>query len=89
MKIKRIGVMSLAKILGVLYGGMGFVFGIFFAIASFFGTTTEDAPFNLGVLSIIAFPVLYGFMGLLSGIISAFFFNLAAKWVGSLEIETE
>jgi hypothetical protein len=46
-------------------------------------------PFGAGIgfLAIIFFPVLYGFMGFVAGILSALIYNLVAKWVGGIEIE--
>ena len=44
---------------------------------------------GLGVLSIVAFPVMYGIFGFLGGLIQALIYNLAARFVGGLRVETE
>jgi hypothetical protein len=101
MVIRRIGAFSLAKILGVLYGGIGLVAGIAFALVSVLGggallaSGQEGAEFGggammgMGIGFAIALPIFYGFAGFLGGLLTAWFFNLAAGFVGGLEIETQ
>ncbi len=45
--LKSVGVMSVAKVMGILYGCMGLIFVPFFLIFAFVGTFAgaEDAPF--------------------------------------------
>lgn len=45
------------------------------------------AMIGIGVGAIIVFPLLYGFLGFLAGIIGATLFNLVASMVGGIEIE--
>jgi hypothetical protein len=45
------------------------------------------AMLGIGVGAIIVFPLLYGFLGFLAGIIGATLFNLVASMVGGIEIE--
>ncbi|MFW6311127.1 MAG: hypothetical protein ACOC1K_02710 [Nanoarchaeota archaeon] len=94
MKIKKINMISLAKIFGVLYGLLGLLMGGLFSIFSIifqlFSNSTGPKMFGfLGIGSIIAFPIFYGLMGFVSGIIGALLYNIVASWVGGLEIETE
>ena len=44
---------------------------------------------GLGLLAIVLLPICYGLLGFVAGLISAFFFNLAAKYAGGLEIDVE
>lgn len=85
-KVKKIGVLSLAKILGFLYAILGLILGALFAVLSLFGFSEETGLF-FGAASIVIFPILYGIMGFIGGAISAFFYNLVAKWIGGLEVE--
>ena len=42
-----------------------------------------------GVGSIILFPILYGILGFLGGLITALPYNLIARFVGGIELELE
>lgn len=99
MVIRRIGVLSLAKISAVLHGTMGLIFGIIFALASLlggaFGQAARDAaaPKIISVLfgfgAILLMPLLYAIVGFLIGVVSALVYNFVAKATGGLELETD
>ena len=42
-----------------------------------------------GTLAIVTLPIFNGVMGAIMSALSAVFYNLAAMWVGGLEVETE
>jgi hypothetical protein len=44
---------------------------------------------GMGLAAVVLLPILYGVFGFIGGVISAFFFNLAAKYVGGLELEVQ
>ena len=98
MIIKRIGVLSCAKVVGATYAALGLVIGFFVSIFSMLGialgqAATEDgaitalvgALFGLG--AIVFFPLFYGLLGMLGGALSAVIYNLVAGAIGGLEIE--
>jgi len=98
MIIKRVGPVSLAKILGIIYAIFGFVVGLFFSFFMLMGTVLgsvlEDSPEPLvgmifGFGSVVAFPILYGVLGFIGGIITAGIYNIVARWIGGIEIELE
>jgi hypothetical protein len=101
MVIRRIGVLSLAKIMGVLYGGLGLVIGICFALFSMLGGGAMMASgaegsaggggmlMGMGIGMAIVAPIFYGVLGFIGGLLSGWLFNLAAGFVGGLEIETQ
>ena len=98
MIVKSVGLFSLAKILGIIYAFFGFIAGLFFSffalIGALVGSNFADSPEPLvgiffGVGSVILFPILYGVLGFIGGIITAGIYNLTARWVGGLEIELE
>jgi hypothetical protein len=98
MILKRIGVLSMAKIAGILYAAIGVVMGLFFAaISSFMGMAgahmNPDMPSWLGPLfgvgAIVLAPLLYGVMGFIGGAIGALVYNLFSSLVGGLELELE
>lgn len=51
------------------------------------GRGPAAAMLGIGVGAIIVFPLLYGFLGFIAGIIGAALFNLVASMVGGVEIE--
>jgi hypothetical protein len=93
-EIKKINVISLAKILGLSLAILGFIVGlvvgfIMFVIGSFFGTSngmTLLAP-SLGIIGFLIIPLLFGAIGFLLGGLSTLIYNLLASWVGGIEIE--
>jgi hypothetical protein len=99
MVIRRIGVLSLAKISAALHGAIGLILGIFFALASLLGGALGQAareaaaPEIIAVLfgfgAIVFMPFLYAIMGFLVGVVSAFVYNSVAKLAGGLVLEID
>jgi len=98
MLIKRVGPVSLGKILGIIYAFFGFVAGLFFSffvlMGSILGSAIEDSPEPLvgmifGVGAVFAFPIFYGLLGFLGGIITAGIYNFVSRWVGGIDVEFE
>ena len=101
MIIKRIGVMSLAKLMAVTYAAIGLIFGGFVALFGLLGggammaAGADDAGMGsgimagMGLLAVIVLPIFYGVLGFIGGALSAFVFNLAAGWIGGLELEVQ
>jgi hypothetical protein len=96
--LRRIGVMSLAKIQGVLYALLGLIIGAFASLFSVLGPvlapgggSSSGNQFGslFGVASIALFPILYGAIGFITGLIMGGLYNLLAGVVGGLELETE
>jgi hypothetical protein len=74
---------------------MGLLFGALVLLASLLGATwatlnvrgPAGARLGIGAGAIIVLPLLYGFLGFISGIITAALFNLVASMVGGIKIE--
>jgi hypothetical protein len=97
MILKRIGVLSGAKVFGAVYAGMGLVIGCIFSLfamlqGAILGATSDlggmGGAFGMlfGVGAIILFPIFYGLMGFLGGALGAFIYNLVSGFVGGLEL---
>jgi hypothetical protein len=93
-KIKRVGILSLAKFQAVMMGAVGLVIGLmaYLVQALLLGGTPAEAPeaqlaAAFGPMAIILFPVAYGIMGFIVGAVGAALYNLIAKWLGGIEIE--
>ncbi|MFQ5607713.1 MAG: hypothetical protein ACE5GA_07180 [Candidatus Zixiibacteriota bacterium] len=95
--IKEVGVLSCAKIGGMVYGLMGLIGGLLFSMIAILGVGLGAAENELGdmfgvfmgVGAIIFLPVLYGIIGFVGGAITALFYNLIAGFFGGLEITLE
>lgn len=94
MVIKRIGAMSVAKVAGILYAGIGLLFGAvvsLIAVASggLGGSQAGFAGMLFGAAAVVVLPIVYGCMGVIGSLIGVSLFNVAASVVGGVEIETE
>lgn len=101
MIIRRVGVLSVAKISAIIAAVIGLLIGILIFLASLAGPMSSpdsmagsnDAGMawmsGLGALAIVVFPIMYGVVGFIGGAIQGFVYNIAAKFVGGVRIETE
>ena len=93
LRINRVDVLLLAKVMGLLYAVFGFIIGTIVSISFMLGINIpqeqQAASMGFGIASAIIFPVIYGGMGFVGGVITAFLYNLAAKNIGGLKVETE
>ncbi len=92
--VKSVGVMSVAKIMGLTYGCIGLIFApifVLFGLLGAFAGGHDKIPFAgiFGVGFAIFMPIFYGVMGFVLGAIGAFLYNLIANWVGGFELELE
>ena len=94
MELKRVGVLSCGKVLGLLYAAMGLIFGGIFSLISIGGMVASAgqgaaAGMLFGVGAIVFLPIFYGVLGFISGLVLALLYNLLAQFVGGLELELE
>lgn len=93
MKIKKVGVLSVAKIYGAIGAIIGLVIGLFVALFSVFMTMLPvkgSIMFaGLGIMAIIIIPIFYGIILFIAGAGGAWIYNLFAAWIGPVEIELE
>lgn len=96
MVLRRIGALSLAKVMCALYAALGLIIGAIVAIFSLFGAAIGASsagsvePFMgvlFGVGAVVVLPILYGVMGFLAGLIGAGLYNTLAGVVGGVEVE--
>ncbi len=89
--IKSVGVLSVAKIMGAVYGVGGLLFLPIFLLVGLVSSIVggRDHPFGAlaGLAMGIMYPILCGVMGFLTGAIGAALYNLAAKWIGGIQLE--
>jgi len=87
--VRSVDVLSCAKVMGALYGALGLILLPFFALASFasfFGNGQAISSFTMFVIAVLC-PVIYGIFGFLMGALTAWIYNLSARWVGGMRLE--
>jgi len=92
-KLRKTGVLFLAKLQAVIMAIVGLIAGILYS----FGGAIYDVPttgsVNLGTalafFALIAMPILFAIFGFIVGAIGAFLYNLVAGWFGGIEIDFE
>jgi len=95
MVIKRLGPVSLAKIVGSLYVVLGLVFGVIFSLASMTGAFGSNPPNSppflplMGMGAVFLFPIFYGCLGFIASLVAAWLYNILAGLVGGIEIEIQ
>ncbi|MBI1352821.1 MAG: hypothetical protein GC160_00640 [Acidobacteria bacterium] len=99
MVIKSVGVLSLAKMLGAVYGAIGLIGGLIVSLIAMFGgfaAAQSDMGAGgammggmLGVGAVILFPLLYGAMGFIGGALTAVIYNVFAGIAGGIEIHVQ
>lgn len=97
-KLTRMGVLSVAKVYGIISAIFGLLIGAMFTLMSLFGGAMVAlageggggfAALLFGGMAIIIMPIFYGIMGFVGGAISAWIYNLAAGWIGGVELELD
>ena len=97
MVIKKLDVLSVGKITGIIAAAFGLLAGLILLLfgglfAGLAGAGSDAGPLAAlggGVLGAIALPILYGICGFVGGVIQALVYNLAAGAIGGIRIETE
>ena len=101
MQVKRVGVLSYAKITAVTMAAFGLIFGILYGLIFMIvggammagggrgGGAAGVSSLVIGLIMMIAFPIFYGFLGFLAGALGGVIYNVAAGFVGGIELELE
>ncbi len=101
VQVKRVGVFSYAKITAVTNAAFGVIIGVIYGLifmvvggAMMAGGgrnsgTAGASSLVIGLIIMIAFPVMSAIFGFIAGAIGAFIYNLASGFVGGIELELE
>jgi len=91
--VKSVGVLSVAKIMGLVQGCLGLIFVPLFLLIGLLGTFAGQQKSPLAGLFSVGFalfmPIFYAVFGFIAGAIGALLYNLFAKLVGGFELELE
>jgi hypothetical protein len=78
-RLTYVSPVQLGIVLALIYGVISLVAVPFLILGAVFG---HAGP---GILFMIFIPILYAILGFIGGIISAFVYNVVAKWTGGIE----
>lgn len=90
--LRRIGVLSVGKMMACIYALLGLIVGAFMSLFSLAGLALEGperaGPAIFATIGAIVFlPVMYGAMGFLGGALMAALYNLFASFAGGIQME--
>ena len=95
--IRRVGPLSVGKMLASIYAVIGLIVGCIVALLSLFGAgfasslsgETGNPVFGtlFGVGAVIFLPILYAIFGFIGGLIFGGVYNFAAGFAGGIEVE--
>jgi hypothetical protein len=79
-------------LLGIAYGVLGFLLGALCSAVALAGVHfAHHGPMlfasRVGAFAIILCPIIYGIIGAIAAAVAAVIYNLAASWVGGIEVE--
>lgn len=101
LRIKKLGVLSVAKIYAVIMFVIMLLFsvplGLFMIVMGLMGAgmagrdgfAVGGTGVVVGILYMIGIPIIYGIFGFIFGAIGALIYNIFAGMVGGVEIEVE
>lgn len=97
MVINRIDPLSIGKVAGVVYGGIGLLFGavvsMFAMIGGVAGGLANDEPAGaivglvFGAGAIVILPLFYGVMAAIMAMLGAVLYNVVAGLIGGIRID--
>ena len=92
-RIRRFGVIKTATVVAVMYMVIVAVFVVPFLLLALIVAPTQGSNATGGIAGILVFGLLaifgYGFLGWVFTAIAAAIYNLAAGWVGGIEVQIE
>jgi len=87
MVLNRIGPLSAAKVVAVLYAIFGLIVGAVFSVAALFRADGGGIAPLWGVAAVVVFPVLYAVGGFIMTLITTWLYNVVAGAVGGIELD--
>ena len=83
--LKRIGVLSVARVTGVVLAIVGLVLAVPFGLF----VMARGGAGNFSLLWLVAVPILYAAGGFVGGALYAWLYNVVAGWIGGIELDIE
>ena len=93
VRLRSVGVLSCAKIYGIIHMTLGILFGVFFVVIGIVGLAAAPGQQKLGMIGILIIaalsPFIYGALGFVIGAMVALLYNWIASAVGGIEMELQ
>ena len=93
VRLRSVGVLSCAKIYGVIHMALGILFGLFFVLIAMVGLAAAPAQQKIGMIGILIIaalsPFIYGALGFVVGALGALLYNWIASAIGGIEMELQ
>ncbi len=87
-ELKYIDPASAAKVTAISYGWVGLIGGVLVTLYSL--AVGRGGSYGMaGPLAVLLMPLFNGIVGFISGFLGAYFYNLAASWVGGVQFNME
>ncbi|MBD0336887.1 MAG: hypothetical protein ICV62_15465 [Cyanobacteria bacterium Co-bin13] len=90
--LTKVDPFSLGRLLAAVLAVAGLLFGLIFGISLFLSSVTESQALRgvfFLIVSALAFPLIYGVLGLLLGYVGGLIYNLAAGTIGGIRLAVQ
>ncbi len=89
-RLRNVNPVQCGIVSGVLYALLGVIAALFLAPIMSIMTSHMPPGLNVGpgpsMSSLIFLPIVYAVLGFIGGMITAFLYNLVARWTGGVEV---
>ena len=93
VRLRSVGVLSCAKIYGIIHMALGILFGVFFVLIGIAGLAAAPGRQKFGMIGFLVIaalsPFIYGALGFVIGAVGALLYNWIASAVGGIEMELQ
>lgn len=89
-KLKRIGILFLAKFQALIMAILGLICGLVYSLGGFFyelASSSLNTGTALAFLALVGMPLIFGAIGFAAGIIEALVYNWYARLAGGIEAD--
>ena len=90
-RLKKVRLLSLAKLQGILFAYVGLLCGILYSFGGFIYDLVTTGSLNLGTalafFAIVGMPLSFAFFGFIAGVILAVLYNLFSRVFGGADID--
>ena len=93
VRLRSVGVLSCAKIYGIIHMALGILFGVFLVLIGIAGLAAAPGQQKFGMIGFLIIavlsPFIYGALVFVIGAVGALLYNWIASAVGGIEMELQ